>query len=169
MPMTALEGEKEEKKLFSIYLAGTFEKLKVGKIVYLDWRDYFKKRLGEIWPDLEFYDPREDTPQGEIAEFVSEDSFGVRESDVVFYYMTNNAGDVGASSEITIGTENNKLSIICLGPRVGAPHPFLMGKARRILIGLEIAIIYFSKLAEFGFSLDGEFKAYGYAMGLKRR
>lgn len=169
MAITAFEGGKEDKKLFSIYLAGSFEKLVVSNIIYRDWRDYFKEKLAQKFPDLEFYDPREDTPQGEIAEFVSEDSFGVRESDVVFYYMTNNAGDVGASSEITIGTENNKLTIICLGPKVGAPHPFLMGKARRILISLEIAIIYFLKLAEFGFSLDGEFKAYAYVMNLKRR
>jgi hypothetical protein len=169
MPMVSLPTNNEDKKLFNIYLAGTFEKLIVGNAIYRDWRDYFKKRLNEKFPDLEFYDPRQDTPQCEIAEFVSEDTFGVRESDVVFYYMTNNAGDSGASSEITIGTENNKLTIICLGPKVGAPHPFLMGKARRILIELEIAIIYFLKLAEFGFSLDGEFKAYGYVMGLKRR
>jgi hypothetical protein len=169
MPMVTLPTDKEDKKLFSIYLAGNFEKLSVGNITYLDWRGYFKERLSEKFPDLEFYDPREDTPQGEIAEFVSEDSFGVRESDVVFYYMTSNVGDIGAGSEITIGTENNKLTVICFGPKVGAPHPFILGKARRILIGLEMAIIYFLKLAEFGFSLDAEFKAFNFVMGLRRR
>lgn len=169
MAMITLPTENEDKKLFSIYLAGNFEKINIGNIVYRDWRDYFKKRLNEKFPDLEFYDPREDTPQGDIATFVSEDSFGVRESDVVFYYMTNNTGDIGAGSEITIGTENNKLTVICFGPKVGAPHPFILGKARRIFIGLEMAISYFLKLAEFGFSIDGEFKAISFTMGLKRR
>jgi len=167
--MITLPTDNEDKKLFSIYLAGTFEKLIVGNTTYLDWREYFKKRLNEKFIDLEFYDPHEDTTQGEIAEFVSEDSFGVRDSDVVFYYMTNNTGDIGAGSEITIGTESNKLTVICFGPKVGAPHPFILGKARRILIGLEMAIIYFLKLAEFGFTLDGEFKAINFVMGLRRR
>jgi hypothetical protein len=169
MPMTTLPTDNGDKKLFSIYLAGSFEKLSVGNIVYRDWRDYFKKRLNEKFLDLEFYDPLVDTPQGEIAEFVSEDSFGVRESDAVFYYMTNNAGDIGAGSEITIGTENNKLTVICLGPKVGAPHPFIIGKARCVLIGLEMAITFFLKLAEFGFSTDGYFKAINFVMNLKKR
>lgn len=169
MPMTPLPTKNEDKKSFSIYLAGSFEKLVVGNIIYRDWRDYFKKRLNEKFPDLEFYDPREDSCQGEIAEFVSDDSYGVRESDVTFYYMTNNAGDIGAGSEITIGTENDKLTIICLGPKVGAPHPFIIGKARCILIGLEMAIIFFLKLAEFGSSMDGYFKAINFVMSLKKR
>ena len=59
MPMTPLPTKNEDKKSFSIYLAGSFEKLVVGNIIYRDWRDYFKKRLNEKFPDLEFYDPRE--------------------------------------------------------------------------------------------------------------
>jgi len=137
-------------KQIRCYLAGWFEPYGEHK----DWRDFVKK---ELEGRMLFYDPRFDTKQASIATFVYEDLRGVEGGDIVFYFMTHNSGDVGSSIESERGNCKNKLVVLCLGEDVKVPHPFLLGTARRMLIGLETGVAYLKKLAEYG--IEDEFRA----------
>lgn len=137
-------------KKIRCYLAGWF----VSMDGYKDWRDFFKKRLEN---KIDFYDPRTDTVQGSIASFVNQDLInGVDKSDIVFYYVTG-FGDVGSAIECGRADCKNKIVILCLDKKVSVIHPFLIGIARRVLIGPEAGVAYLTALAKYG--LNDEFKA----------
>lgn len=139
-----------EMKKIKCYLAGWF----VSLDKYPDWRDFVQEQLKDV---MDFYDPRRDTKQGSIATFVYEDLVdGVEGSDVVFYFVTN-AGDVGSAIECERAECKDKLVILCIANNVKVVHPFLIGIARRIFIGMETGIAYLRNLAKYG--LENEFQA----------
>lgn len=106
---------------------------------------------------MDFYDPRTDTKQGSIASFVYQDLVnGVDSCDIVFYYVTD-PGDVGSAIECGRADCCNKTVILCIDKRVNVVHPFLIGIARRIILGPEAGIVYLKSLAKYG--LENEFKA----------
>ncbi len=137
-------------KKIKCYLAGWF----VPFEEYPDWRDFVKEKLKDA---MDFYDPRIDTKQGSIATFVYEDlGKGVEGSDILFYFVTD-SGDVGSAIECERADCRGKLVILCVDRKVDVVHPFLIGIARRVLIGMETGIVYLENLARCG--LANEFEA----------
>jgi len=138
-------------KKIRCYLAGWF----VPMDGYEDWREFFKEKLKN---DMDFYDPRTDTKQGSIALFVYQDLVnGVDRSDIVFYYVTD-SGDVGSAIECGRAECCNKPVILCIDRKVvNVVHPFLIGIARRMIIGPEAGVAYLKSLAKYG--LENEFRA----------
>ena len=139
-----------EKKVLRVYLAGSFQKF--GG--WPDWRDYVIERCTKH--AIEFYNPRSETDQGCIASFVAGDLAGVRSCDVVFCYLTG-SGDIGASIECEHGRMNKKNIVLCADKSVTVVHPFLLGIARRFLIGPDTGIQYLKYLAKAG--MEHEFDA----------
>lgn len=131
------------------YLAGGFMSFKE----YKDWRDLVKERLAG---KMDFYDPRIDTDQGSIATFVYQDLTGVAGCDVIFYFVTS-VGDIGAAIECARGDAEGKLVVLCVNEGVRIVHPFLIGMARRVFIGMEAGVAYLNNLADS--SLANEFEA----------
>lgn len=136
-------------KKIKCYLAGSFVALEE----YADWRDFVKEELKEV---MNFYDPRIDTSQGSIALFVTQDLSGVDANEMVFYFVTN-VGDVGAAIECERAECKGKLVVLCISKEVHIVHPFLLGIARRVFIGIETGINYLRNLARCG--LENEFEA----------
>ncbi len=139
-----------DKQVLSCYLAGYF----VPWGQHSDWRDFV---LQELQDAIRFYDPRVDTDQGSIAMFISQDLAGVESCDCVFYFLTKSQGDVGAAIECTHAHAKGKLVILCIDQGLGFVHPFLLGIARRVLIGMDAGVSYLSLLSEYG--LENEFQA----------
>lgn len=132
------------------YLAGGFVPWKQ----YGDWRDFVIEKLGGA---IKFYDPRKETKQGSIATFVSQDLAGVESCDCVFYFLTEGRGDVGAASECAHANAKDKPVILCIERGLGFVHPFILGMARRVLVGLDSGVEYLSLLAQYG--MEKEYQA----------
>lgn len=147
-PCTVSESQNE--RVLSCYLAGSF----VPWGQYSDWRDFVIQQLQNT---VKFYDPRVDTDQGSIATFVSQDLKGVEDHDCIFYFVTEPQGEVGAAIECSHARDKGKLVILCINQDLGFIHPFLIGIARRILIGMDTGISYLSLLSKYG--LENEYQA----------
>ena len=116
----------------SCYLAGPFTNP--------DWRD---KIISEV-PNMEYYDPRTDTVQGSIAEFVLGDLRGVQSCDCCFVYSPTGRGEIGASIEAAWAAAHGKLVILCA--EASFVHPMLIGISSRVFYGLENGIRYLNNL-----------------------
>ncbi len=136
-------------KKIQCYLAGSF--IPFGGCE--DWRDYVESNC--LCGKISFYDPRSDTEQESIASFTSQDLKGVGSSDVIFCFMDKNAGEVGSAAECGFGLAKNRMVILCIGEDVDFPHPFMLGLARRVIIGLDAGIEYLKGLADYG--IENEF------------
>lgn len=142
--------EPQNRQVLSCYLAGSF----VSWGQYSDWRDFVISKLQSV---MKFYDPRVDTDQGSIATFVSQDLAGVESCDCIFYFVTKPQGDVGAAMECVHALDKRRLVILCVNQGLGFIHPFLLGVARRVLIGIDAGVSYLSLLAKYG--LGDEYRA----------
>ena len=136
--------------MLSCYLAGSFTPWRQ----FGDWRDFVAEQLKSV---IKFYDPRIETKQGSIATFVYQDLAGVESCDCTFYFLTRAQGDVGAASECAHANAKGKHVILCIDRDLDFVHPFIIGMARRVLIGLDSGVSYLSLLSNYG--MDNEYKA----------
>ena len=70
--------------------------------------------------------------------------------------MTKSNGDAGAIVEIAHGNAKEKLTILCLDKEIGFVHPMVLGIARRVIVGLDVGIVYLQNLATVGLSKEYE-------------
>lgn len=125
------------------YLAGPF--------TVPDWRD---RLLGEV-EGMEFRDPRTDSRQGAIFEFVGDDLRHAGECDICFVYTRSGRGDIGAAIEAAYALAHGRMVAVCTD---GAfVHPMLVGIATRLIFGLDEGIRYLQNRTRYGTEFEAAY------------
>lgn len=125
------------------YLAGPF--------TTPDWRD---RVLAEV-SGIDFLDPRTDSRQGAIFEFVGDDLNHAAQCDICFVYAPNGRGEIGAAIEAAYALAKGRTVVLCAEAEF--VHPMLVGIAARVFFGLETGIRYLRNLAKFDKETDAAY------------